>query len=281
MLNRFILFLLVWGVLCGTALAAPPQRIVSLAPNLTEILYDIGLGGRVVAVTDFCDYPAEVRDKPKIGGFSTPSLEAVVAMKPDVVVMTRDGNPPEFRKKLERLGIRTHVFEVRRLGDLPRGIRELGEALGSADAAKRRADRIERLLRQYEARAKRKAHPGIRSVLFIVQPEPPIVAGPGTLIDDSFRLLGLRNVASGAAAEYPRYSIEMIIAGAPDMILMGLMGKGTPGDAELQAKGLFKKLENLEAMKKGRVCYTSDIVFRLGPRIVDGIREIAACTDRL
>ena len=281
MLKHCIFCFLAWAFLCGAALAAPPQRIVSLAPNLTEILYDIGLGGNVVAVTDFCDYPAEVRDKPKIGGFSTPSLEAVVAMRPDVVVMTKDGNPPEFGKRLERLGIRIHVFEVRRLGDLPRGIRALGEALGSADTAKQRADRIERILRQYETRAKRKADPAIRSVLFIVQPEPPIVAGPGTLIDDSFRLLGLRNVSAGTAAEYPRYSIEMIIAGAPDMILMGLMGKGTPGDMELQAKGLFKKLENLEAVKKGRVCYTSDIVFRLGPRIVDGIREIAACTGRL
>ena len=74
-------------------MAAPPARIVSLAPNLTEILYDIGLGDHVVAVTDFCDYPPEARTKPKIGGFSNPSLEAVAAMKPDMVVMTKDGNP--------------------------------------------------------------------------------------------------------------------------------------------------------------------------------------------
>lgn len=281
MLKRFTVFLLVWGVLCGTASAAPPQRIVSLAPNLTEILYEIGLGPRVVAVTDYCDHPAEVRGKPKIGGFSTPSLEAVVAMKPDMVVMTKDGNPPEFGRRLQKLGIRTHLFEARRLEELPRGIRAMGAALGVAEEANRRAERIEKSLRRYETRAKGKADPRIRSVLFIVQPEPPLVAGPGTLIDDIFRLLGLRNLAVEAAVEYPRYSVETIISGAPDMILMGLMGNATREDAERQARGLFKKLEHLEAVRKGRVCYTSDVVFRLGPRIVDGIREIAACTGRL
>ncbi|HTZ39290.1 MAG TPA: helical backbone metal receptor [Syntrophales bacterium] len=268
----------------GTALAAPPERIVSLAPNLTEILYDIGLGDRVVAVTDFCDYPPDVKNKPKIGGFSTPSLEAVAAMKPDMVVMTKDGNPPEFAERLKRIGIRLYVFDVRRINELPRGIRELGAALDVAQAAKKRADRIENLLGQYETQAKKKASSGIRSALFIVQPEPPIVAGPGTLIDDSFRLLGLRNIAAGASSEYPRYSIEMIIHGAPDVILMGSMGRGIPsGDTTKDplARGLFNKLSSLEAVKAGRICYTSDAVFRLGPRIVDGIREIAACTGRL
>ena len=129
-------------------MAAPPERIVSLAPNLTEILYDIGLGDHVVAVTDFCDYPPEVKKKPKIGGFSTPSLEAVVAMKPDMVVMTKDGNPPEFAERLKRIGIRISVFEVRRISELPRGIRELGAALDVAQAANKRADRIESLLTQ-------------------------------------------------------------------------------------------------------------------------------------
>jgi iron complex transport system substrate-binding protein len=265
-------------------MAAPPARIVSLAPNLTEILYDIGLGDHVVAVTDFCDYPPEARTKPKIGGFSNPSLEAVAAMKPDMVVMTKDGNPPEFAERLKRIGIRVYVFEVRRINELPRGIRELGAALDVAQAANKRADRIENLLRQYETQAKKKASSGTRSALFIVQPEPPIVAGPGTLIDDSFKLLGLRNIAAGASSEYPRYSIEMIIHGAPDVILMGSMGRGIPGGdmkTDPLSRGLFSKLSGLEAVKKGRVCYTTDAVFRLGPRIVDGIREIAACTGRL
>jgi iron complex transport system substrate-binding protein len=273
-----------WVVPGGTAMAAPPARIVSLAPNLTEILYDIGLGDRVVAVTDFCDYPPEVKKKPKIGGFSNPSLEAVAAMKPDMVVMTKDGNPPEFAERLKRIGIRIYVFEARRIGDLPRGIRELGAALDVSQAANKRADRIENLLRQYEAQAKKKASSGIRSALFIVQPEPPIVAGPGTLIDDSFKLLGLRNIAAGASSEYPRYSIETIIHGAPDVILMGSMGRGIPGGdpkTDPLSRGLFSKLSGLEAVKRGRVCYTSDTVFRLGPRIVEGIREIAACTGRL
>ena len=82
-------------VLCLAApsIAAPPSRIVSLAPNITEILYDLGLGDRIVAVTDYCDYPPAVKGKPRVGGFTNPSLEAVVGAKPDLVILTDDGNP--------------------------------------------------------------------------------------------------------------------------------------------------------------------------------------------
>jgi len=77
--------------LAATSIAAPPSRIVSLAPNITEILYDLGLGGRIVAVTDYCDYPPAVKEKPRVGGFTNPSLEAVVGARPDLVILTDDG----------------------------------------------------------------------------------------------------------------------------------------------------------------------------------------------
>ena len=278
MMRTAVFGLAAWMLLAGTAWAAPPERIVSLAPNLTEILYDIGLGDRVAAVTDFCDYPPAARKKPKIGGFATPSLEAVVSKNPDMVVMTQDGNPREFAERLNRLGIRTYIFTARRVHELPQGIRDFGSALGAGKTAKKRANTLEKELQGYRQRARKDSNPEIRKVVFFVKADPPIVAGPGTLIDDCLNLLGLENIAADAPAGYPKYSIEMIVHRAPDVIFIG---RDAHGNVDAQIQGLSKKLGVLEAVRKGRVYYTSDAPFRLGPRIVDGIREIARYTGRL
>ena len=129
------LIILLWVSLSGIVFASPPGRIVSLAPSVTEILYDLGLGDQIIAVTTFCDYPPEAMAKPKIGGYSNPSIESIVAMKPDLVVMIDDGNPIEIQDRLKKLDIRTYVFRAKRLKELPQGIRDLGTALGIRDRA--------------------------------------------------------------------------------------------------------------------------------------------------
>ena len=101
-----------------------PDRIISLAPNITEILFALGLGERIVGVTNFCDYPEEAMNKQKVGGMTNPSLEAVVSLRPDIVVMTTDGNQKEFEKKVRSLKIKTYVFKARRISELPQGIRD-------------------------------------------------------------------------------------------------------------------------------------------------------------
>src|SRR3972149_8378310 len=137
-------------VICGLSspvfakeLASSPRRIVSLAPSTTEILFALGLGDRIVGVTSFCDYPEEAKTKPKIGGMSNPSLEAIVSLKPDLVVMTTDGNPKEVEERLRSLKIKTYVFRARMLHELPGGIRELGSAVGIENRADVLADDIE------------------------------------------------------------------------------------------------------------------------------------------
>lgn len=91
-----------------------PDRIISLAPNITEILFSLGLGDNIVGVTGFCDYPEEAREKPEIGGMSNPFLEAVVSLHPDIVLMTTDGNQKKFEEKLRSLGIKMYVFKATR-----------------------------------------------------------------------------------------------------------------------------------------------------------------------
>src|SRR4030066_2003845 len=123
--------------------AEPPGRIISLAPNLTEILFAMGLGDKIVGVTNFCDYPEDSKKKPKVGGMYNPSLEAVISLRPDLVVMTTDGNLKEFEERIRSLSKKTYVFKARRLSELPQGIRDMGSALGMKDKAEALAKEIE------------------------------------------------------------------------------------------------------------------------------------------
>jgi iron complex transport system substrate-binding protein len=266
---------------CGAVLAAesavPPKRIVSLAPSTTEILFALGLGDRIVGVTTFCDYPEEAKKKPKIGGMSNPSLEAVITMKPDLVVMTTDGNPKEFEARLRSLKIRTYVFTARRLAELPQGIRDMGAVVGVKERAERLAREIETGIntiksRKSEIRNQKSAMP--LKVLFIVWPEPLIVAGPGTVMDDAIGLLGYENIAGAAKTSYPKYSIEAVIRQSPDVIFIG---KASGMDIRDVSQKILKRLASVPAVKSGSIYYISDNLYRLGPRVIKGIEELAAC----
>jgi iron complex transport system substrate-binding protein len=274
-----IIFLVLWASTIVSAVEpAQPQRIISLAPNVTEILFALGLGDHIVGVTSFCDYPLEARSKVKIGGMSNPSLEAVLTLKPDIVVMTTDGNPKEFEERLRSLNIKTVVVTARRLAELPKGIRDLGAALGVQNRADHLAREIEKGISKLTADKQsslvtRPSSPG-KKILFIIWPEPLIVAGPLTVMDDAITLLGHQNIASGAKSEYPKYSLEEVIRQAPDVILIG---KGSGMDMETVSKGILQRLASVPAMKNGKVCYVSDNLYRVGPRVVKGIEELSEC----
>lgn len=274
-------FIIISIILCFSSavsageFASPPKRIISLAPNMTEILFALGLGDNIAAVTTFCDYPEEAKRKPKIGGMSNPSLEAVVSLKPDIVVMTTDGNPREFQERLSSLKIKTFVSNARRLSELPQGIRELGQVLNAQAKADRLAHEIETALNKFKSSFV--PRPSLRKkVLFIVWPEPLIVAGPGTVMDDAIRLLGHDNIAGSAKAAYPKYSLEEVIRRAPDVIFIG---KASGMDMQSVSGGILKRMESVPAVRNGKVFFVSDNLYRLGPRVVKGIEEMAGYLD--
>ncbi len=278
MKNLFIILVLILGISPSVSaeIVSPPKRIVSLAPNMTEILYALGLGDNIVGVTTFCDYPEEAKQKPKIGGMSNPSLEAVVSLKPDIVVMTTDGNPKEFEERLRSLKVNTYVSEARRLEELPQGIRELGAALGVRERADALADKIAAGIKNSAgSKSALASRPSMhKKILFIVWPEPLIVAGPGTVIDDAITLLQYENIAATAMTAYPKYSIEEAIRQAPDVILIG---KGSGMDMQAVSQGILQRLSSVPAVKNRKVCFMSDSLYRLGPRVVKGIEELAEC----
>lgn len=247
---------------------AGPKRIISLAPSITEILYALGLEESLVGVTGFCDRPEGAKEKPKMGGMSNPSLEAVISGTPDIVLMTTDGNPKEFEERLRSMGIKTYVLKARRINELPDGIRGLGRVLGVPERAEALAGEIEGALKGM-GRAKR----GLR-VLFVVWPEPLIAAGPGTTIDDAIRLLGHENMASASLAPYPKFSLEEAIRSRPDAIVIG-RGHGIREASE----GLLRRLGSLPAVREGRVYFVGDGLYRVGPRVIEGIAELKKSLD--
>ncbi len=256
----------------GAEIGVPPKRIISLAPNVTEILFALGLEKNIVGVTSFCDYPEAAKAKPRIGGMSNPSLEAVVSLKPDLVVMTTDGNPREFAERLRALRVPIAVFTARRIAELPRGIRQIGAALGVPERAEALAHEIEGTFERkgdFGGGSKRKG-----KVLFIVWPEPLIVAGPRTAMNDVINLLGYENVAEKAKSAYPKYSLEEVVRHPPDKIVIG---KGSGMDMRAVSQGVLARMASAPAVRNGAVCYVGDNLYRLGPRIVPGIKELAAC----
>ncbi len=262
------------GSLFAVSYAEAPKRIISLAPNVTEILFAAGLGDKIVGVTTFCDYPPEAKQKTKIGGMSNPSLEAIITLKPDIVVMTTDGNPEEIEHKLSSMKIKTHVFEAVTLSELPGGIRKMGVALDEKEKFYSLAEDMEQAINKYKDKGQGTRDKGQKKVIFVIWPEPLIAAGSQTAVDDAINLLGWSNIAGKAKGRYPKFSIEEIIRQSPDVIFFG-RGKGMD---EVSGK-LLKRLSGSPAVKNKKVFYVSDNLYRLGPRVIKGIGELEGYLD--
>lgn len=260
------IFLLVWIGVCS---AAPPARIVSLAPNVTEVICALGLERNLVGVTTFCDRPASVRGKATVGGPANPSLERILSLKPDMVVMDEEGIGPSLSGRLGRLGIRTALFHGSRLNGLAAGIRRLGRELGAPERGEMLAARMEHSLSPVTRK-----RPAPR-VLFVIWPDPLITVGSGTVIDDALRLAGFDNIAAQAPGTYPRLSLEAVTERNPDLIIVGQGDSMRP-----PLEKMIRRLGYLEAVRKGRICYVGDALYRSGPRIPEGIRELRGCAER-
>jgi iron complex transport system substrate-binding protein len=263
--------LIVWLMLLAAVPAQcgePPRRIVSLAPSLTEMACALGLEQNLVGVTTFCDRPASVKGKPTVGGPANPSLEAVLRLKPDLVLVDEEGIGSKLAKRLQKLGVKTVTFRGSRFDRLVPAIRQLGNELGVPQAAERLAGRIEAGLRNNTTQNRQ-----IRT-LFVIWPDPLVAAGPGSLLDDVLQRIGFANIAEDARSGYPRLSLEAVIARNPQLIVVGQGDKlGVP------LQRMLKHLSSLDAVRQGRVCMVSDALYRPGPRIPEGIAELKQCLE--
>jgi iron complex transport system substrate-binding protein len=259
------------GGRCGPLPAPAPRhvpvRIVSCSPSLTEIAFALGAGPRVVAVSDHCDHPPEVRALPRVGPFLSPRLEAILGARPDLVLL--HGVQGDLDGALQRAGLRTMRIGVDRMADVRAAVEAVGVAVGRAPEAAALVARIER-----DLAAVRPAPP--RSVLLIVGRDPGTLrnvfaAGPGTYLDELARRAGARNVVGDAATAYPRISTETIVARAPEVIVEALH----PGADPDAARRDWSALATVPAVRDGRVHIVTDRLWVTpGPRLADGLRAL-------
>jgi len=250
-----------------------PRRIVSLAPNITEMLYALGLAERVAGVTLFCDWPREVASKPRIGGVINPSLETIVALGADLVLATADGNRPEDVNRLAALGVAVYTIDTRSVGDVLSALVAIGELTGRAGRAREIVAGLE--LRRAAVRA-RVAGSRPVTVFVAIDRAPLISAGDGTFVGELLTLAGGRNIVGAAPIKYPVFSLEQLLADDPEVIL-DAADPGPVSVTELQVR--WKSLPGavaLRAMRTGRMISVGQgSFFRPGPRIIDSLEQLA------
>ena len=247
-----------------------PQRIVSLAPGITETLYEIGLADKIAGVTSYCDWPKEARTKPRIGGFTNPSIEKIISLKPDLIIATADGNRKDTVTQLERIGLPVYVTNPSDTEKILKSILHIGEITNRNDAARKLAAKLSKRMDNIAAQIKNKNKP---RVFFQIGLEPVITAGHGTLINEVIGRAGGINIACNDTARYPRYSAEGIMAGSPDIILFAPMAN----DKEFaMVKKFWNKYGEIPAVKNKRIYpINTDLISRASPRVFDAIETMA------
>jgi len=252
--------------------ARPVERIVSLAPSNTEIAFTLGLGDRLVGVTDFCDYPPEALEIEKIGGVE-PNLEQIVALDPDLVLAIGGEPDPPIIGQLQELGLTVLVLKPGDLDALYHDIELVGQAAGVPErAAELVAGMRERVAAVTATTAGVTERPLVFYELDATDPTRPWTAGCGSWHDEFIGMAGGTNLAGTQESPWVQLSAEEIVAQDPDVIVLGDAAWGTTPEAVAQRPGW----EVISAVREGRVYPIDDnLISRPGPRVVEGIEELA------
>ncbi|HJW89178.1 MAG TPA: cobalamin-binding protein [Anaerolineales bacterium] len=255
-------------------LPTPAQRIVSLAPSNTEILFALGAGAQVVGRDEFSDYPAEAASLPSVGGgFGDYSSEAIVALEPELV-LAAEINPPELVQSLEELGLVVYLLPN------PNSLDELYTNLETVARLTDRKDNASALITALKARvaaveekiAATQARPKVFYELDGSEPNAPWTAGPDTFIDTLIQVAGGQNVASGLEGQYAQLSVEALLVQAPEIILLGDAAYGVTPESVAARPGW----EAMPAVQNGQLyVFDDNLVSRPSPRLVDGLEQLA------
>lgn len=250
-------------------IAFPPQRIISLAPSVTETLFALGLGDKVVGVTAYCDFPEAAKAKEKVGDTLNPNPERLIALKPDLVVITTSSQLEKLARQLGELNIPVYVTAPRSVSEVIASIRKLGAATGATAEAEKIAAQMQTQIAEVETRVAALPKP---RVLYVLQTAPLITAGRNTFINDLIRLAGAESVTGNEPADYPQLSRETAIARAPEIIV----APASHGTELVKEEDLRRDFAATPAIKANRVVRVNpDLVDRPGPRIVDGLKQLA------
>jgi iron complex transport system substrate-binding protein len=248
----------------------PVNRIVSLAPSLTETVYALGLQDRLVGDTDYCDYPADAQKKTKVGGGISPSLEQIAALHPDIVLVTKGFNRLETVQALENLGISSYATDPHTVNDIITSLKKLADLLGVPEAGVSVSAEMEHQLANLQQRL---ASSPAKRVLFVVWHQPLISVGKDTFIADALRRAGALSIVN-SEQNWPQVNLEEVARLQPDFLVFAAShSEAVPTTVE--ALSALPAWSILDAVNNRRYAVISDAVNRPAPRIVAAIEDLA------
>lgn len=245
----------------------PPQRIVSLSPHATELLYAVGAGERIVGAVEFSDYPPQAQRIPRVGGYENLDVERIVSLKPDLVIGWASGNPPAVLARLRALGLPVFLTEPQSLDDVAGALESMGRLTGNAEAGSHAAAAFR--LRAGELRKRYADRPPVR-VFYQVWSQPLMTVNDRQLIGDVLRMCGGRNVFGTLPALAPTVDIEAVLGANPEVIMTS-MESGAP------STGLdnWRRWPRLLAVANDNLfVMPPDLLLRHAPRILDGAQLV-------
>ncbi len=244
-------------------LIAPAERIISLAPHVTEQLFAIGAGGKIVGAVDYSDYPEQAKLIPRVGGYSRLDLERILALKPDLIVGWSSGNNAQQLERLEEMGMRVYRSEPRRLDDIAAGMLKLGELAGVTQQAEEQVVKF-----RHKVETLREAAGGkpAQTVFYQIWNRPLMTVNGEHLINEVITLCGGKNIFAELPVLTPKVSEEAVIAANPEVIIASGMGRERP-----EWLDEWRRWPQMEAVKSERL-YVIDpsIIQRATPRLLEG-----------
>lgn len=247
-------------------LSQTPHRIISLAPNLTEIIYFLELEEKVIAVSTMCNYPPEVAAKPRVGGFN-PSVEKIISLQPDLILATTAGNRRESIRQLELLGQSVFVTSAKNIDDIFHSIIKIGSITGKKELAVLKTKELRERMKRITSRVKGLPR---RRILYLIWHQPIMTAGGNTFLNNLIWLAGGESISRDIKQNIVQLSREEIIKRDPEIIFLPDLK-----DTKL-AEQFMQKCEVLTAVRNGAVySLNEDLILRPGPRIVDGLELMA------
>ena len=247
-----------------------PKRIISLAPNITEILFSLGLDQEIVGVSIHCNFPEKAKTRTRVGSYISLDFEKIVSLKPDLIIGTGTGNTKDMVDRLETLGFPTYIIFPRNFDGILTSVRHLGQIV-----AKERESLV--IARNMESRRKAiidltRDLPRPR-VFMQIGEVPRVTVGKGSFADDLIFLAGGENVAAEEEKMYPRWGMEEVLKRSPEVILISSMNPKGNYEKVVQEWSRWKMIP---AVQHGRIhLMDSDLIDRPSPRIIEGLEEMA------
>ncbi len=251
------------------------NRIVSMAPNLTEILFALGLDNEIVGVTISSDYPPTAKEKHKVGNFWQPNIEAIIAARPDLVVTLGFDQQINLAHRLKRMGHTCLTVRIEKIRDLFEAINTIGTAVGKQQKAHQLVSDIQTRLDNLRALVGRDQ---TLKVLWVIQREPLRVAGRDTFINELIEIVGGVNAIGPTIHKYPPIGAEQVIACRPDVIIEPSEQHQNTAAQLRHAMQYWGRFENVPVVTNKRIYVVpADVVSRLGPRLPSGAETVARC----